>query len=200
MNIETLYPFFTQSTGICTDTRSIKKGCLFFCLKGDNFDGNKFAQDALDKGALKVIVDSEEFHKSTGETILCDDSLTALQELAVYHRQKIKTPIVALTGSNGKTTTKELIAAVLSQKFHTVATQGNLNNHIGVPLTLLSMDPTSEIAVVEMGANHLKEIEHLCNIASPDYGYINQFWESALGRVWEYGRRRSRKDRTLQVP
>ena len=180
MRIETLHRYFLESTGICTDTRKITKGCLFFCLKGDNFNGNTFTQAALDKGAYKVIIDEIQFHKNTGETIICKNAITLLQKLASFHRAYLKLPIIALTGSNGKTTTKELINAVLSQHFNTVATRGNLNNHIGVPLTLLSMTESTEIGIVEMGANHLKEIEKLCNIVSPDYGYITNFGKAHL--------------------
>jgi len=180
VKIETLHQQFLKSTGICTDTRTITKGCLFFALKGENFNGNKFAQDALDKGAYKVIIDEAVYHKESGETILFSDVLTTLQNLASYHRDYLKLPIIALTGSNGKTTTKELINAVLSQKYNTVATKGNLNNHIGVPLTLLSMNSETEIGIVEMGANHLKEIELLCEIAKPNFGYITNFGKAHL--------------------
>jgi len=180
MKIETLHQYFVESTGICTDTRKITKGCLFFALSGENFNGNKFAQVALDKGAFKVIIDQIGFHKNTGETILCASSLRMLQRLANFHRKHLALPIIALTGSNGKTTSKELINAVLKQKFNTSATIGNLNNHIGVPLTLLSMTKDTEIGVVEMGANHLKEIEQLCEIALPDYGYITNFGKAHL--------------------
>ena len=158
MKLEKVYTYFLESTGICTDTRKIEKGCLFVALRGDNFNGNKFTQQALDKGAFKVIIDDISQHKNTGETILCKNSLTLLQKLATYHRQKLNVPMIALTGSNGKTTTKEIINAVLSKKFKTTATLGNLNNHIGVPLTLLSMTKETEIGIVEMGANHAKEI------------------------------------------
>ena len=180
MNIKELHQHFLKSSGICTDTRVITKDCLFFALKGENFNGNKFAQDALDKGAYKVIIDEEGYHKKSEKTVLFSDVLTTLQNLASYHREYLKLPIIALTGSNGKTTTKELINAVLSQKYNTVATKGNLNNHIGVPITLLSMNSETEIGIVEMGANHLKEIELLCEIAKPDYGYITNFGKAHL--------------------
>ncbi len=180
MKIEILHRYFTESTGICTDTRNITKGCLFFCLKGENFNGNTFAQEALDKGAYKVIIDEIQYHKNTGETVLCGNSLKLLQKLAAFHRKQLGLPIIALTGSNGKTTTKELINAVLLQKFKVTATKGNLNNHIGVPLTLLSMTSETEIGIVEMGANHLKEIQQLCNIAFPDHGYITNFGKAHL--------------------
>lgn len=178
--IKELHQYFLQSSGICTDTRKITKGCLFFALKGENFDGNQFADEALSRGAYKVVIDNIRFHRNTGETILFGSALKALQKLATFHRQQLGLPIVALTGSNGKTTTKELIHAVLSQKFNAVATKGNLNNHIGVPLTLLSMNETTDIGVVEMGANHLKEIDSLCEIALPDYGYITNFGKAHL--------------------
>ncbi len=180
MKIEILHKHFLKSTGISTDTRTIKKGCLFFALKGDNFNGNKFVQEALDKVAYKVVIDEIVYHKNTGETILCANSLRMIQKLASFHRLFLKIPIIALTGSNGKTTTKELINAVLSQKFNTVATIGNLNNHIGVPLTLLSMNTNTEMGIVEMGANHLNEIEKLCKITLPDYGYITNFGKAHL--------------------
>lgn len=180
MKIEQLHQYFLESKGICTDTRKITKACLFFALKGDNFDGNEFADEALDKGAIKVVIDDIRFHKNTGETILCANALQLLQKLATYHRKHLNIPIIAVTGSNGKTTTKELLNAVLSQKFITAATAGNLNNHIGVPLTLLSMTPETELGIVEMGANHLKEIERLTAIIQPEYGYITNFGKSHL--------------------
>ena len=180
MKLETVYSYFLESTGICTDTRKIEKGCLFVALRGDNFNGNKFTQQALDKGAFKVIIDDISQHKNTGETILCKSSLTLLQKLATYHRQELNVPMIALTGSNGKTTTKEIINAVLSKKFKTTATLGNLNNHIGVPLTLLSMTKETEIGIVEMGANHKKEIEALCEIAQPNFGYITNFGKAHI--------------------
>jgi len=180
MKLKELHQLFLKSSGICTDTRKITKGCLFFALKGDNFNGNEFAQEALDKGALKVVIDQIGYHKNTGETILCADTLRRLQKLANFHRKVCDIPVLSLTGSNGKTTTKELIGDVLSQKFNTLATQGNFNNHIGVPLTLLSIDSNTEMAVVEMGANHLGEIDQLCKITEPDYGYITNFGKAHL--------------------
>jgi UDP-N-acetylmuramoyl-tripeptide--D-alanyl-D-alanine ligase len=180
MNIASLHKYFLQSNGVSTDTRKIFKNCIFFALKGEKFNGNLFAQEALDKGAFKVIVDEEAFHKNTGETILVENVLLTLQQLARFHRKSLKLPIISLTGSNGKTTSKELISAVLSQKFKTVATKGNLNNHIGVPLTLLTMNKETEIGIVEMGANHLGEIKMLSEIAEPDYGYITNFGKAHL--------------------
>ena len=179
MNIEALHKLFIKHPTACTDTRKITKDCLFFALKGDNFNGNRFAKDALEKGAKYVVVDDKEVILND-RYVLVDNVLETLQELANYHRNYLGLKIIALTGSNGKTTTKELINAVLKKKYNTVATIGNLNNHIGVPLTLLSMDNTTEIGVVEMGANHLKEIELLCSIAEPDYGYITNFGKAHL--------------------
>jgi|TARA_R100000479_G_scaffold85403_1_gene41487 UDP-N-acetylmuramoyl-tripeptide--D-alanyl-D-alanine ligase len=178
MTIEKLHREFLASSGICTDTRKITKNCLFVALKGDNFNGNTFAEEAIKKGAYKVIIDESEFQND--RTILVKDSLRTLQQLATFHRNYLNIPILSLTGSNGKTTTKELINAVLTQKFKTVATKGNLNNHIGVPLTLLSMTTETEMGIVEMGANHLHEIESLCKIAQPDYGYITNFGKAHL--------------------
>ncbi len=179
VNIQELYQLYQQSYKVSTDTRKITKGCLFFALKGDNFNGNLFAEEALKKGASYAVVD-EDVLKNNDNIILVDDVLKTLQILASYHREQLNIPIIGLTGSNGKTTTKELINAVLSTKYNTTATLGNLNNHIGVPLTLLSMTPKTEIGIVEMGANHLKEIELLSNIVKPDYGYITNFGKAHL--------------------
>ncbi|GLB52840.1 UDP-N-acetylmuramoyl-tripeptide--D-alanyl-D-alanine ligase [Neptunitalea chrysea] len=179
MDIANLYTLFLKSDGISTDTRKITPNCLFFALKGDNFNGNAYAAEALKQGALAAIIDESKHHNTT-ETILVSDSLKTLQDLANYHRKQLGTKIISLTGSNGKTTTKELIKSVLETTYKTTATQGNLNNHIGVPLTLLSIQPETEFAVVEMGANHLKEIEFLCSIAEPDYGYITNFGKAHL--------------------
>ncbi len=152
---------------------------MFFALKGDNFNGNKFAEEALKKGALYVVID-EESYKINNRFIFVENVLETLQDLATYHRKQLNLPIISLTGSNGKTTTKELINAVLSKKHKTTATKGNLNNHIGVPITLLEMSKETEIGIVEMGANHQKEIEMLCNIALPDYGLITNFGKAHL--------------------
>nr|WP_288936232.1 UDP-N-acetylmuramoyl-tripeptide--D-alanyl-D-alanine ligase [uncultured Allomuricauda sp.] len=179
MTIEELHALFLAYPKICTDTRKISENCLFFALKGPNFNGNAFAQDALDKGAAFTIIDEEAFSTSD-KTILCQDVLKTLQELATYHRNHCKAKVISLTGSNGKTTTKELINTVLSKKYKTIATKGNLNNHIGVPLTLLSIKEDTEIAIVEMGANHQKEIEFLCNLTQPDFGYITNFGKAHL--------------------
>lgn len=179
MQLENLYQAFRNSSGVCTDTRKITKNCLFFALKGDTFNGNEYAEEALEKGALFAVIDEEKHHKP-GKTILTEDVLTTLQTLAKYHRQQLAIPVIALTGSNGKTTTKELIYAVLSEKFRAQATIGNLNNHIGVPLTLLALQDDTEIAVVEMGANHPGEIDMLSNIINPNYGYITNFGKAHL--------------------
>ncbi|WP_437398178.1 UDP-N-acetylmuramoyl-tripeptide--D-alanyl-D-alanine ligase [Flagellimonas lutimaris] len=179
MTMEELHALFIEHPTICTDTRKITENCLFFALKGPNFNGNAFAQNALDKGAAYAIIDEESF-KTSDNLILCDNVLETLQRLATYHRNHCKAKIISLTGSNGKTTTKELINAVISRKYKTIATQGNLNNHIGVPLTLLSIQPDTEMAIVEMGANHIGEIEFLCKIAQPDFGYITNFGKAHL--------------------
>ncbi len=177
--LQQLYTAFRDGAGICTDTREMKKGDMFFALKGDIFNGNTFAAQALKEGAALAVVDEEEYHCGA-DTVLVPDVLTTLQALATHHREKLGTPIISLTGSNGKTTTKELIAAVLSKKYRTASTQGNYNNHIGVPLTLLSLDTNTEIGVVEMGANHHGEIAALCNIAKPNFGYITNFGKAHL--------------------
>ncbi|WP_341216590.1 UDP-N-acetylmuramoyl-tripeptide--D-alanyl-D-alanine ligase [uncultured Wocania sp.] len=179
MKIEQIHSFFLECNSVCTDTRKIHKDDIFFALKGDNFNGNIYAEQAIKKGAKYVIIDDDKY-KTSDKKILVNNALKTLQELAAYHRSFLNIPIIALTGSNGKTTTKELINVVLSQKYKTTATLGNLNNHIGVPLTLLSMNSNTEIGIVEMGANHLKEIAFLCNIAKPDYGYITNFGKAHL--------------------
>ena len=179
MTIEQLHQLFLEFPQVCTDTRKISPNCIFFALKGDNFNGNKYAAQALEKGASYAIVDEEEFAGSNN-TILVKNVLTTLQNLSQFHRNYCKAKVIGLTGSNGKTTTKELITAVLSKKYKTIATKGNLNNHIGVPLTLLSITPDTEMAIVEMGANHLNEIEFLCKLAEPDFGYITNFGKAHL--------------------
>ena len=179
MKIENLYQLFTNSFLVDTDTRKIRNGSLFFALKGDNFNGNKFAEKALKNGAAFAIIDEQEYNISE-QTILVENVLTTLQQLANFHRKQLNIPIIGLTGSNGKTTTKELINVVLSTSYKTSATIGNLNNHIGVPLTLLAMNNETEIGIVEMGANHLKEIDLLCNITEPNFGYITNFGKAHL--------------------
>src|SRR6187402_387826 len=179
MNIQDIHNLFLQCKSLSIDTRKIEKDSMFFAIKGENFDANTFAQEALKLGALFVVIDNESYFIDE-RTILVKSSLEALQELAKFHRAYLKLPIVALTGSNGKTTTKELINVVLSKKYKTKATVGNLNNHIGVPLTILSFNEQTEMGIVEMGANHQKEIEFLCEIAQPDYGYITNFGKAHL--------------------
>ena len=179
MDISSIYQIFLNSNKVCTDSRKIRDNDLFVSLKGPNFNGNKFAETALENGANYAIVDQKEFAVNDNY-ILVNDCLNTLQKLANYHRKKSKAKIIGLTGSNGKTTSKELIFSVLKLQFKTIATTGNLNNHIGVPLTLLSIEPETEIAIIEMGANHLKEIELLCNITDPDYGYITNFGKAHL--------------------
>ena len=174
-----LYDLFIKCNGVSTDTRTIKKGNLFFSLKGENFDGNKYALEAIKKGAKYAVVDSEKIENPN--FIKVDDVLNSLQKLSTFHRLKLsKTKIIAITGSNGKTTTKELIKNILNEKYKTTATKGNLNNHIGVPLTLLQIDKNSDFAIVEMGANHIGEIEFLTNLIKPDIGYITNFGKAHL--------------------
>lgn len=179
MNIAELHQLFLQHPNVSTDTRKISKNDIFFALKGDNFNGNEYALKAIEKGAAYVIVDEKEFAISE-RTILVDDVLTTLQNLANFHRQHCGAKVISLTGSNGKTTTKELISAVLSKKYKTIATKGNLNNHIGVPLSLLDICSDTEIAIIEMGANHQKEIAFLSSITAPDFGYITNFGKAHL--------------------
>ncbi len=177
--IAELYEVFLQSGKVSTDTRQIIPGSIFFALKGERFDGNKFAQMALNNGCLLAVVDDKSLENKDG-CFWVPDVLKALQDLARYHRQQIKIPVIGITGSNGKTTTKELIAAVLSKKFNIWFTRGNYNNHIGVPLTLLSIPPATQIAVIEMGANHVGEIADLCSIALPDHGLITNVGKAHL--------------------
>ena len=179
MNIEDLYSLYTKNYLVDTDTRTIRSTSIFFALKGDNFNGNLFAKKALELGASYCVIDEAEY-EIKGATILVNNVLETLQSLATYHRQKLGIPIIGITGSNGKTTTKELILAVLKTQFKAAATQGNLNNHIGVPLTLLSFTNETEIGIVEMGANHQKEIEFLTTICEPDLGYITNFGKAHL--------------------
>ena len=180
MKIEKLYSVFQKSTGVCTDTRTLKKEQLFFALHGPNFNGNEFTEKALEAGAAFVVVDETSPFKENKRLIKVENTLATLQYLASYHRQKLNTPIIALTGSNGKTTTKELIRAVLSKKYNLLATHGNLNNHIGVPLTLLQLKKHHQLAIIEMGANHKNEIKSLCEIVQPNWGYITNFGKAHL--------------------
>ena len=178
-SLEQLYHHFRQSTGVCTDTRQLKAGNLFFALRGEHFDGNKFADRALEAGASYAVVDDPAVVQ--GERyLLVPNVLDSLQQLASHHRQQLGLPVIALTGSNGKTTTKELIREVLATRYRVWATPGNLNNHIGVPLTLLRIPAGSEIAVVEMGANHIGEIAALCQIARPTHGLITNIGKAHL--------------------
>ncbi len=179
MTIQDIHSLYLSCDTVATDTRKISDNCFFVALKGENFDANTFAKEALSNGASFALIDNNDYYIDE-RTILTEDSLTTLQELAKYHRNYLKLPILAITGSNGKTTTKETVAAVLSKKFKTKATVGNLNNHIGVPLTLLSFNEKTEFGIVEMGANHQKEIEFLCSITAPDYGYITNFGRAHL--------------------
>ncbi|GGE97484.1 UDP-N-acetylmuramoyl-tripeptide--D-alanyl-D-alanine ligase [Chishuiella changwenlii] len=180
MNTAELFDYFLKSKKVTTDTRNISKDCIFFALKGANFNGNTFAQEAINQGATLAIVDEEEYENPSNNIFLVKNTLETLQDLAREYRNYLKIPFIGLTGSNGKTTTKELISAVLKEKFKTHYTFGNLNNHIGVPLTILSIPEDTEIAVIEMGANHQKEIELLASIAQPDYGYITNFGKAHL--------------------
>lgn len=174
-----LYDIYRKHPVISTDTRKITPGSLFFALKGDKFDANTFAQKAVEAGAAYAVIDNPEYQLGE-QYLLVEDVLTTLQDLARYHRRQLDIPVIGLTGTNGKTTTKELINAVLSQHFKTQATQGNLNNHIGVPLTILTIDASHEVAVIEMGANHQKEIELLCSIAQPSLGLITNVGKAHL--------------------
>jgi UDP-N-acetylmuramoyl-tripeptide--D-alanyl-D-alanine ligase len=179
MTTEQLYQIYLKHPVISTDTRKIVPGSLFFALKGENFDANTFASQAIEAAAAYAVIDDAGY-KAGDRYLLVDDVLSALQDLARHHRQQFNIPVVGLTGTNGKTTTKELINAVLSQHFNTYATQGNLNNHIGVPLTILSINSDHEAAVIEMGANHQKEIELLCSISQPSHGLITNVGKAHL--------------------
>ncbi len=171
MSVRELYSVFLESTGVTTDSRVVASGNIFFALCGENYDGHRFIQQALENGCSLAVIDNSEFALS-GKTILVDDVLASLQDLAGHHRRQFEIPVLAITGSNGKTTTKELMRDVLSTRFNTLATRGNLNNHIGVPLTLLELNTSHQIAVIEMGANHRGEIALLCEIAMPTHGLI----------------------------
>lgn len=179
ISTEKLYEYFLGSKGVSTDTRSISQDQIYVALKGGNFDGNKFAQQALDAGAAFAVVDDPEVC-ADARFLLVENTLKALQELALHHRRTFSIPVLGITGSNGKTTTKELVAAVLGQKFKTHVTKGNLNNHIGVPLTLLSMPRNTEFAVIEMGANKPGDIKELCDIAEPSCGLITNIGKAHL--------------------
>jgi len=176
---EEIYQIFQENPVISTDTRKIEENCIFFAIKGENFNGNKFAETTLEKGAGYSIIDENEYFISD-KTILVENVLQTLKDLANLHRKKLGIPILAITGTNGKTTTKELTSAVLSQKFKVSFTEGNLNNHIGVPLTLLKMNDQTQFGVVEMGANHPGEIADLCAIAEPGFGIITNIGKAHL--------------------
>ena len=180
MNIAEIHQLFLNCKGVSTDTRNLPANTLFFCLKGENFNGNKFARKALEQGAAYVIYDDIEHDPGHQNAVLVEDSLNTLQDLAYFHRNQFNIPVIGLTGSNGKTTTKELIKYVLAQNFDVLATHGNLNNHIGVPLSLLNIKESTEIALIEMGANHLEEIAFLAKIAAPTMGYITNFGKAHL--------------------
>ncbi|MEI8136177.1 MAG: UDP-N-acetylmuramoyl-tripeptide--D-alanyl-D-alanine ligase [Bacteroidota bacterium] len=180
ISIEDLYSFYLRAEQqICTDTRKLAEGSLFFALKGGNFNANEFAQKAIDSGCLLAVVDEEKY-LTNPKIVLVSDVLKALQQLATHHRRQFKIPFLAITGSNGKTTNKELINSILSKKFKTLATIGNLNNHIGVPLTLLNINAVHEFAIIEMGANHQGEIHDLCEIAEPDFGLITNIGKAHM--------------------
>jgi len=179
MNINKLYSIFKQHPIVCTDSRKIRRGAIFFALKGENFNGNKYALKAIQDGCHFAIIDEKEY-ETNQNTILVEDALETLQQLAQFHRRKLTIPIIGITGTNGKTTSKELINSVLSSDLNCYATKGNLNNHIGVPLSLLEINSEHEIAIIEMGANHQKEIEFLCNIAEPTHGVITNIGTAHL--------------------
>lgn len=179
MNIEKIYSLFTSSKGVNTDTRTIAEGQMFFALKGPHFNANAFAEKAIDAGAAYAVVDDVSYVKDK-RYILVQDTLLTLQDLARYHRRQFNIPFIAITGSNGKTTTKELLFVVLSKKYKTYCTQGNLNNHIGIPLTILSIKKDVEMAIIEMGANHQKEIEAYCSIVEPTHGLITNMGKAHL--------------------
>lgn len=181
MNVSILYQLFLKSTGVSTDTRKIEKGNLFFALKGPNFNANEFAAKALEMGASTVVIDEPAYFIEDDERyFIAEDALKMLQKLANHHRHQLSIPIIGLTGSNGKTSSKELLHAVLKKKFKTAATKGNLNNHIGVPLTLLEIKSEDEIAIVEMGANKQGDIQELCEIAEPTHGFITNIGKAHL--------------------
>ena len=178
--MENIYEKFLESTAVSIDSRNCPEGAMFIGIKGANFDGNLFVEKALEQGCKYAITDNPEIGVGNPNIIHVEDSLKTLQELACYHRMKFNIPVIGITGTNGKTTSKELISTVLSKEYNTLFTQGNLNNHIGVPLTLLRLNRGHQIAVIEMGANHPKEIEFLCNIARPNFGIITNVGKAHL--------------------
>jgi len=179
VNLEQIYKIFKSCTGLSTDSRKLPEGCLFVALKGERFDGNEYAVAALEKGTAYALVSDRNLPEND-RLILVDNTLKTLQDLAQHHRRQFDIPFLAITGSNGKTTTKELVSSVLSAKYKTHFTQGNFNNHIGVPLTLLAIPADTEIAVIEMGANHIGEIDLLCQIAEPTHGLITNVGKAHL--------------------
>ncbi len=185
MNIKKLYSIFLATSGITTDSRNVTNGLIFFALKGDNFDGNKYAALALENGCSFAIIDNPSYKKDA-RYILVDDVLKTLQSLAMYHREQMDIPVIAITGSNGKTTTKELLATIMGLKWKTVSTKGNLNNHIGVPLTLLRIKNDTQFAIVEVGANHPGEIASLCKIIKPTHGLITNIGRAHIGEFGSF--------------
>src|SRR6187431_3282984 len=179
MMIEELYKIFQLYPSVQTDTRKLRTGDIFFALKGPNFNGNSFARQAIDNGSACVVIDEKEY-EIPGKTFLVPDVLLALQQLTLHHRKQFDIPFIAITGSNGKTTTKELIHSVLSSTFKTYTTEGNLNNHIGIPLTILKIRQDAQFAVFEMGANHLHEIESYCRYTEPTHGLITNLGKAHL--------------------
>lgn len=185
--IDKLYKLFRKSSGVSIDTRTLKGKELFFCLKGENFNGNQFADQALKNGANYVVVDDKKyFNEHNPNYVWVENSLLALQKLSAYHRKKMDIPIIGITGSNGKTTTKELVHAILKTQFKVSATKGNYNNHIGVPLSLLSIKKKHQLAVIEMGANHIGEIAELCNLSQPSFGIITNIGHAHLEGFGSY--------------
>ena len=180
MDTKKLYSLFTSSSGVSIDTRNLISNQIFFSLKGENFNGNHFALEALDKGACYSIIDDKSILDKNPNLICVEDSLIALQKLSSYHRSQYDTKIIGVTGSNGKTTTKNLIYSILSQRYNVIKTKGNLNNHIGVPISLLDINEDVDIAIIEMGANHIGEIESLCEITMPDIGLITNYGKAHL--------------------
>lgn len=185
MKIKELYEILKKHNNVSTDSRNIEANSIFFALKGDNFNGNEYALDAINKGASYAVIDERKY-KTDERILLVEDVLDSLQQLASYHRDQFTFPVIGITGTNGKTTTKELISAALIVKFKTFATKGNLNNHIGVPLTLLSIPLDAEIAIIEMGANHIGEIENLCKIAKPNFGLITNIGKAHIEGFGSY--------------
>ncbi len=179
MSVKELHKLFLKSSGVITDSRQIELNSIFFALKGDNFDGNEYAKSAIEKGASFAVIDNQTYCLNK-KYILVDDVLSCLQELSQYHRKQLNCPVLGITGTNGKTTTKELIKAVIQKNFKTVATKGNLNNHIGVPLTLLSAKINTEFLIIEMGANHINEINFLCKLAQVNFGIITNIGKAHL--------------------